>query len=108
MYPLQISVEVAELFENCYPRGAAWVRSNLYIRDEIVPLFFSKDQRLWNKYKRLVKYLDAILERQENYGIPKIDPALIMDQSPTLKDFWRFYRHFDDCYSDALDALVLG
>lgn len=108
MYPLQISEEIAHTFIECHPRGAAWVRSNLYIRDETVPLFFAKDQKLWQKYKSLVKYLDEVLERQEHFGIPKIDPTIIMGQSPRLKAFWNFYRHFDEMKTDPLDILSLG
>jgi len=102
-YPASISKEIVTNFIIAHPRGWAVVQQLFYFRDETAFFIFQKDQNLWNKLKYLVKDTDkrahsAIWFRHSNAIL-----NTLIRKNHLWRDFWRYYKHFQDVFSDEVD-----
>lgn len=108
MYPYKYSKEIVELFLDAHPRGWAVIARDLYLREEIVILFFQKNQRLWYLFKELVKHVDSYALKWGEEEYPQLDLERLVAVNQCFKRFFMKYREFQPTFSDEVDFLLYG
>lgn len=108
MYPYKYSKEIVELFLDTHPRGWAIISRDLYLREEIIILFFQKNQRLWYLFKEMVKYVDRYACKWPDSEYPRLEVEHLIANNAVFRRFILVYRDFQPTFTDEVDFLLYG
>lgn len=105
-YPAAIANEICELFQSAYPRGWALVCETFGIRFETCVNIFRFDQKLWCKFKTLVKSCREVSTDNLKHGLSRAGVEWMIQQHGPWRDFWQYFRQFNQVVTDDLDYLT--